>query len=147
MTQRKEQIQIIRAALRQSVALSTNIRNEIRTLAWVDGSPPRLVSERNAQGQKVTGKRALKPFRRPETGPERYHLWDQKRDVGTDSRYLLLALGLVRGIPYTRIERKADTLPSAYRLFSLLSKLLPENPPTQEACARWLAGEAAQQAA
>lgn len=37
-------------------------------------------------------------------GDKRYRRWDEKRAIGLEARYHLLAYGLLRGIPYDIIE-------------------------------------------
>jgi hypothetical protein len=79
------------------------IRLEIQALKWKEGCPP---VQRDASGRKVTGKKALAAFRRPETGPQRFGLWDDKRSEGHYARIYLLLLGMLRGRPYKSIEAK-----------------------------------------
>lgn len=79
------------------------IRLEIQALKWKEGRPP---VQKDVSGRKVTGKKALKAFRRPETGPQRFGLWDAKRSEGYLARVYLLLLGLLRGRTYLSIEAK-----------------------------------------
>lgn len=39
------------------------------------------------------------------SGSERNQWWEQKRSIGSDTRSLLIAYGLLRGMPYERMER------------------------------------------
>lgn len=144
---RKEQIGIIRAALRDSIALGTNLHQEIHALTWVGGRPPELPVSRNEEGHRLTGKKAFKAYKRPETGPQRYELWGQKRYAGTDSRWLFLALGFLRGRPYKSIESKTYTPASGYFIHSKLKTLLKEVDVPRGDIDRWLAGESIQKAA
>ena len=82
-------IKQIHAELRNTVASTIKVSHQIHTLKWKEGSLPevkRIRSERNPQNQRINGKRALKPFRRPETGDERNRLWAEKRDLGATAR-------------------------------------------------------------
>jgi len=79
----KTAITELKNKVKDLAAEGTRIRGEIRTLAWTDDNPPR---------------------RRPETGPERSSLWEDKRYVGFSARLTLLAYGLLRGLPYKAME-------------------------------------------
>lgn len=46
-----------------------------------------------------------KALRNPESGAERYNLWNQKRRQGSLSRHHMLAIGFLRGTTYLRMER------------------------------------------
>ena len=146
---RKEQIRTIRTALRASIDEGIGYSQEIRTLAWVGGRPPELPVQRNEQGQRLTGKRALKPYRRPETGPQRNGLWEKKRWHGDYStRYLLLALGFLRGRTYLSIERTADHPVSKDWLHRTLTKHLPDEVEiSRDEITHWLAGDVIERAA
>lgn len=49
------------------------------------------------------------------SGKERDSNWRAKRSHGTDTRYLLLALAYLRGMPYSRVERpRKGNEPSAH---------------------------------
>ncbi len=141
---RKEQIQTIRKHLLAAVAVGTGISREIQSLAWASGRPPGLPVTRDGQGHRTSGKRALKPYRRPETGPQRYTLWNEKRSAGEISRYLGLALGFLRGRPYLTIEKTTDTPVSGSYLHRVLVHHLPGEEISREDIDRWLAGEAIQ---
>jgi hypothetical protein len=47
---------------------------------------------------------------RKSRGKKRHLLWHTKRFIGTDARYHLLAYGLLRGIPYEKMEPKTSDL-------------------------------------
>lgn len=54
-------------------------------------------------------------------GPKRNRLWDEKRRLGGYNREHLIAYGLLRGIPYGRIERCAEeNRPDAAKVFELM---------------------------
>jgi len=54
-------------------------------------------------------------------GPKRNKLWDDKRTLGSYSREHLIAYGLMRGVPYDRIERCAKgNQPNARTVFELM---------------------------
>ncbi len=54
-------------------------------------------------------------------GPKRNKLWDDKRRLGSFSREHLIAYGLIRGVPYDRIERCAKgNHPNAMVVFELM---------------------------
>jgi hypothetical protein len=54
-------------------------------------------------------------------GPKRNKLWDDKRALGSFSREHLIAYGLMRGVPYDKIERCAKgNQPSAAVVFELM---------------------------
>lgn len=63
------------------------------------------------------------------SGLQRYALWNEKRMVGTEARYALLAYACLRGIPYERVEapcRKGNE-PSATRVFEVMTRALDED--------------------
>lgn len=54
-------------------------------------------------------------------GSKRYKLWNEKRRLGCYAREHLIAYGLLRGVPYERIERcKEKNRPDAARVFELM---------------------------
>jgi hypothetical protein len=58
---------------------------------------------------------------RKSSGPKRNALWNEKRRLGSYNREHLIAYGLLRGIPYERIERCADdNKPNAEKVFELM---------------------------
>ncbi len=94
---------------------------------------------------KGNGKADLKPFRRPETGPERYSLWDDKREAGEHARYLLLAYGALRGRSYARVEPKCaeNNKPSAYMIWNAMPDHVypgPDSTWTEKNIEAWLKG-------
>jgi hypothetical protein len=46
-------------------------------------------------------------------GMDRWWAWVAKREYGTDTRHLLLAYAMLRGLPYSVCERNAEIRPSA----------------------------------
>lgn len=54
-------------------------------------------------------------------GPKRNKLWDEKRHLGGYNREHLIAYGLLRGIPYARIEKCSENnRPDPQRVFELV---------------------------
>lgn len=99
----------LRTELKTQIEKCVAIRAEITSLCWKPGSEEAvraIRAQRDSSGSKVSGRKALKPYRRPETGQVRYHLWYDKRDAGQRTRDLMLAYGLLRGTPYKSIEQK-----------------------------------------
>lgn len=94
-----------------------------------------------------------KALRCPESGAERYDLWNQKRRQGDLSRHHMLAIGFLRGRAYLTMEKAcAETnKPSAKWIhntvtaaFQLAGEVCPW---TQDHIKTWLAGEVAAEAA
>ena len=55
-------------------------------------------------------------------GLERDHWWNEKRAVGDGARGLLIAYGLLRGMPYERMERHCREEPSGRAIHALCVK-------------------------
>jgi len=54
-------------------------------------------------------------------GPKRNRLWNEKRCLGGYNREHLIAYGLLRGIPYTRIEKCSENnRPNPQKVFELV---------------------------
>jgi hypothetical protein len=142
-------IQQLRHDICELIAKSNQIRTNISSLKWSEGSLPeiqKIRSERDEQGHKIKGKRALAPFRRPETGEERSRLWSKKRDIGYDARYLLLVYGLLRGRIFSKIEPNhagKDCLPSSYMFKMTLDRYLKDNSITEVQIQTWIDGGSA----
>lgn len=73
--------------------------------------------------------RAIAHEIRKSSGLDRYHLWNEKRSIGTDARYALLAYACIRGVPYERVEARCGAFnnPSATRVFDVMVKALDED--------------------
>ena len=76
-------------------------------------------------------------------GMDRWAAWQEKRSYGADTRHILLAYGMARGLPYLACEPKCgeDNQPSASAIQAWAAEhgvLL-----TQEAIKAWLKCEAA----
>lgn len=56
------------------------------------------------RGLQIAGE-AIRRYIQKSFGLKRHSLWQQKRSLGVYSRYHLVAYGLLRGIPYDRIEK------------------------------------------
>jgi hypothetical protein len=77
-------------------------------------------------------------------GLERATLWNQKRSVGDDARYCLLAYGALKGTPYNRIEERCRNKPSSYHLARVVQNALPVEeraPWTLDAIKSWVGQE------
>lgn len=60
------------------------------------------------------------------SGKQRWRSWDEKRRLGRYNREHLIAYGLLRGIPYTRIERCAkENAPDANKILELMKAHAP----------------------
>lgn len=118
-------MQKIRTKLVKSIQATLGINQKIQSLKWAEGSQPevqRLRSIKDDEGRRVNGKRSLKPYHRPETGPERHNLWVQKRDLRRVTRKYLLLLAMLRGKEYKTVEAKCrgDNYPPIYRMTQIL---------------------------
>lgn len=55
------------------------------------------------------------------SGKQRWSSWDEKRRLGRYNREHLIAYGLLRGVPYARIERCAKgNAPNAAKILELM---------------------------
>jgi hypothetical protein len=139
----KNVLKRLRQEIKDKAVAGNQVRRAIESLAWKEGSAPQVQairSKRDASGHRVEGKKSLKKFRRPETGPERYSLWDEKRSVGSGARIYLLLYGMLRGRPYLSIEKKCDEAPSAYLLGITVAQVLGQDRATQKDIQAWLDG-------
>ena len=73
----------------KDLTLTNNLKQQIKTLA--------------SQG-KALHKQIIELRAQPDTGPERFRLWMDKRAVGAQARRLLLAYAYARGVPYKAVE-------------------------------------------
>lgn len=136
----------LRVDVRDLIVKGSQVRKDISLLKWKDGSLPeiqKLRSQRDNQGHRFHGKRALVPFRRPETGEERSRLWNKKREIGWDARNRFLIYGMLRGRLYSTIEKNCDCPPSAFSLERCLDKYFGESPIKESVIQDWIAGGAA----
>jgi len=62
-----------------------------------------LVLRAKVRGFHVAGSSLTTKIKKA-TGPHKARLWDKKRSLGRHGRHHLVAYGLLRGIPYERIE-------------------------------------------
>ena len=127
-------IKILRAKWKTHAAEGAACRASIGKLKWKDTPEAQdalraLREARKAGGRQTLGKRFLKPFKRPETGPERYALWNDKRWEGYEARHCLLAIGLLKGRSYLSMEPKCfdDHQPSCSYILSLIHEALGED--------------------
>lgn len=145
-------IKKLREDLVKSIQDTLEISRKIQGLKWKEGSLPevqRLRSVKNEQGQKVNGGRALKPYRRPETGEERNCLWTKKRSVGFTTREYLLLWAMLRGRAYKSVEAKCkeENHPSTYGMACILEGYFSDSrcPIGADEINEWVKGGAAPQ--
>jgi hypothetical protein len=115
----------LQSDLVKSIQDTLEISRKIQSLKWKEGSLPevkRIRSIKNELGQKINGKHSLKPYRRPETGNERNHLWTEKRAIGFTTREYLLLWAMLRGRAYKTVEAKCkeENYPSTYGMACIL---------------------------
>lgn len=130
----------------QQTADKQDLRRKIRELAWKPGSDvtvAALRAERDENGYRRYGKKALKPYRRPETGSERCSLALSLGYGDWVIREHLLLYGMLRGRSYKEIEPKSRSLPSYWGLHNLLVEKFGTDPcPYTQADVRaWLEGK------
>lgn len=118
-------MQKLRTDLIESTQAALSISKKIQSLKWTEGSQPeiqRLRSIKDESGRRVHGKRSLKPYRRPETGPERNALWVDKRARGYSTREYLLLWAMLRGKAYKTVEAtcKEENYPCIYGMCKIL---------------------------
>lgn len=89
------------------------LKNEIKTLA-----------EKGREARKVIHASA---------GIDRWYAWAEKRNIGTEARYRMLAYALFRGVPYRVLEKKCQEDESTFKkaclegqVLSALRAALPE---------------------
>ncbi len=134
--------------IKNQVETIRGIREKITELKWTPQGREKAVeikAERRKSPRPLVGKAELKPFRRPETGPERAALWADKREESEQARYLMLAYGAIRGRTYRQIEVKCreGNEPSVYRLARLFEDRESGEPLyglTEKAIEAWLKG-------
>lgn len=142
---RKEAIEKLCQDIKKYETDQRAIAGEIRELAWKPGSLPevqRLRSERDVDGRRAHGHKALKPYRRPETGSERWSLWESKRSGARQVRDRLVLLGLLRGRSYQSIERSTrnEALDSEW-IFRLLCQYGKPVEISSSDVGNWLVGD------
>ena len=152
-------IKCLRVKFKAVAAEGSAIRARITGLRWKDTPEAqdalRTVREaKRTGGRRTLGKRFLKPHRRPETGNQRYALWNDKRDVGSNARYCLLAMGFLKDRPYRTLEPEGSKLPPyAYAIVpGLIQEALEDQADlkaelTEQRIADWLKGTISKQEA
>jgi hypothetical protein len=78
------------------------------------------------------------------SGMDRWHLWNEKRDYGRETRDTLLAYGFLRGLPYRACEPKCGdhNPPSITGILSVARFYVPETGMDEAVIKSWLeAGE------
>ena len=126
-------MQKLRTELVESIQATLEISRKIQGLKWKEGSQPeiqRLRSIKDEEGHRVHGNRSLKPYRRPETGPERNALWTKKRGLGYTTREYLLLWAMLRGRAYKTVEAKCreENYPSTYGMSGILQRCFGDTP-------------------
>lgn len=142
----------LRIDLIKSIQATLGVSRRIQDLKWKEGSLPevqRLRSVKNESGQRVNGKRSLKPYRRPETGDERNRLWTEKRGLGYTTREYLLLYAMLRGRTYKSVEAKCkeENYPSTYGMACILEGYFGDTkcPIGMDAIHEWVEGGPAPQ--
>lgn len=127
-------IKTLRAKRNLLVHETQGIRDRIHSLRWkntpeAQDALRKLREARRAGGRQTLGKRLLKPYRRPETGSERWSLWVDKRANREEIRHLNLAIGLLMERPYLSMEPKCDegNKPSCALILDLIIDALGDN--------------------
>jgi hypothetical protein len=127
-------IKFLRVKFKAAAAEGAGKREAISRLTWKDmpeaqEALSKLRVARKAGGRQTIGKRALKPYRRPETGPERYSLWADKRATGHEARHCILAMGLLKERPYLSMEPACheDHKPSCGYILDLIHEALGDD--------------------
>lgn len=118
-------MQRLRADLGQSIQTTLEISRKIQGLKWKEGSQSEIQRLRlivDDRGRRVNGKRSLKEYSCPETGPERNRLWVKKRSIGCTTREYLLLWAMLRGKAYKTVETKCreENYPNNYGMARLL---------------------------
>lgn len=141
----KKIIEKLRNEIKEEAADQLAWNRAIRHLTWKEGSKETVAAlraERDESGRPKHGKKALKPYRRPETGSERNEMHRNKNGQGSeDVRVRLLALGLLRGMSYSRLEPAGSSTPPYQGIWLVLNDLTDGNSPYGEGeIVDWLKG-------
>lgn len=143
-------MQKLRTELVESIQATLGVSRKIQSLKWAEGSQPeiqRLRSIRGESGRRVHGHRSLKPYHRPDTGPERNALWTRKRDLGYTTREYLLLWAMLRGKAYKTVEVtcKEDNYPCIYGMAKILERYFEKGqcPIGMDEINNWVKGESA----
>lgn len=73
---------------------------------------------------------------------ERYDAWDRKRGYGYDTRHILLAYGMFKGLPYSAIEKKTrEDNPPAVHFIRWYAESVAGIKLGEDVVTRWLGGE------
>jgi hypothetical protein len=109
-----------------------------------------LKLKQDIKAQVETAK-ALRNRIRETKGDERHQAWNRKRAHGSGTRYMLLAYGCLRGVPYARIEQKTHEPPYYGAIRSEIKAVLPPDSPeielwTNDRVKAWLEGKEAPRA-
>lgn len=100
---KKNVLEALKNRIKESASEGSEIHSKIAALKWKPGRP---LVQRDESGRKISGKKAWKAFRRPETGYERHCLWSDKRSVKQDARWNQVVYGMLRGRAYRSLEPK-----------------------------------------
>ena len=144
----KNVCEILKNEIKKAAENSRGIRADINDLKWKPAAckeAQAILSKRRQDKQPSIGKKALKPFLRPETGSARDELWSLKRDEGRKARHLMLAYGALRGRSYARIEGKCREYnqPNEFKIAKIIQELDPALSVmwTKERIRAWFKGE------
>lgn len=103
----KEVIQELRNNIKKMLNVQLGYRRAYQALTWAPGVMDEV---RRIRATKELGKRALKPYRLEGTTEDRMRLLSGKDNWSLRMRMSLVALGLLRGMPYRRIEAYTEDL-------------------------------------
>lgn len=142
----KSVLEQVRAEHLRCIERQRGLRRQIQDLTWKPGSQAeisRIRSERDEAGKRKRGRKALKTFRRPETGPERYDLWNEKRGGKDEARLYHVLYGMIRGRSYAQIERNPKEPISSESLWTVLTSYaeVAEDHDTLVQIGEWVLGE------
>jgi hypothetical protein len=141
----KNAIKGLRVSIKASSDTSRAIARQIQMLKFrtVDAAK-RYRELQRAKGDHLVFRAERKALKRPETGPERYQLWNEKRGQGDVTRHQSLSVGFLRGVPYLTMERACDprNQPSSRWIHEAIVEAFGQEtcPYTQENVEAWLAG-------
>jgi hypothetical protein len=132
----------IKKSIASKVSESRSIRTKILELKWLPESAEclrALRSERGPEEFPVHGHKAEKPYARPDTGPTRSYMYQQRQYVGKTSRTWLLLYAFLRG--RTCASQEAHTnggRPTAYAMWQTLLEVDKSTTVTTEMLEKWM---------
>jgi hypothetical protein len=91
--------------------------------------------------ERQAASRLLRRRIREARGLERHNLWLEKRSYGKETRYLLLAYAMLRGVRRAALEKRCESPPSPSAIADIAARHAPEADFTLERVKEWLADE------